>query len=233
MDNDKISYADLWCGKSSHFRIAFQADEFNFEENNLEASTTGDAIKFISKVVNKRAPAHSIPIITLEVPAIDPVDIEDSCLPLVFINSIDIETGAGGNNFASGLHFDTYKRGVRTGGTPIGREQTQTSVSDKILNSNLIGEIPRNSSRRRSYEKIMPFNGYYDRTGFNMPVHMQPFPTEDGKFLPLGLNPITNEYTPVGSHIDPAKVYQQCENLFSENVYNGVPVSSTYPVRGW
>ena len=66
-----------------------------------------------------------------------------------------------------------------------------------------------------------------------MPVHMQPFPTEDGKFLPLGLNPATNEYTPVGSHIDPAKVYQQCENLFSENVYNGVPVSSTYPVRGW
>lgn len=230
LSNNRFDYASLWCGKSSHFRISFQASSFDFDKDNLDISSTGDAVRFISQSVHKRSPAHSIPIITLEVPALDTLTMEASCLPHVFINKIDIEAGAGNNNFASGLNFNSYKRGINTGGDPIGRASTETNVSDKILNSTFVGNIPRNSSRRRSFEKIMPFNGYYDRTGFNMPVGFDM--SSDLSGIPLGLIPKSMTYTPVSSYINLPPVWAYCENLSSDNSYYEYDVSNTQNIRG-
>ena len=230
LNNNRFSYADLWCGKSSHFRISFSASEFNFEETGLGVSNTGDAIDFIGKTVFDRAPAHSIPIITLEVPAVDPFDLEDDCLPIVTIDSVDIEVGAGKNIFASGLNFNAYKRDVNTGAQPLTRAATSTSVSNRIRSSTATGNLPRNSARRRSTEKLMAFNGYYDRTGFNMPVTM----TMDGSFsgIPLGLVPSSISYAPIENHVQVSGVWAQCEGFNSNNSYFGFNVSDAQNCRG-
>lgn len=230
LNNSRFNYADLWCGKSSHFRISFSASEFNFDDKTLDDTNTGDAIAFISQSVFKRSPAHSIPIITLEIPAIDPFALEDNCLPYVKIDRIEIEAGAGANNLASGLYFNRYKRGINPNGSVFGREATQTSVYDKVTNSNFISTVPRNSSRRRSFEKIMPFNGYYDRTGFNMPVGMSM--DSDLSGIPLGLVPSSLTYTPITSHVNVPDIWAQCENLSSLNSYYEYDVSNTQNCRG-
>ena len=77
---------------------------------------------------------------------------------------------AGNNTFTSGLFFNSYMRGVRSDGDVFPRSDTQSLVTSRFLSASSVDSIPRNTSRRRSFEKIMPFNGYYDRTGFNMPV---------------------------------------------------------------
>lgn len=230
LNNDRFDYASLWCGKSSHFRIAFQASEFDFDKGGLDISSTGDAVRFISQSVSKRAPAHSIPIITLEVPATDNFELESSCLPHVKIDSLDIEVGAGSNNFASGIFLNSYKRGLNTTGAPLGRSDTQSLITNKLINVSSIGTVPRNTSRRRSFEKIMPFNGYYDRTGFNMPVGFDMSKELSG--IPLGLIPSSLQYTPVSSHIDLPAIWSYCENLSSNNTYYEYDVSNTQNIRG-
>jgi len=235
LNDNRFDYASLWSGKSSHFKLVLNASEFDFTKENLDSIEGGDAVNFVSQAVAKSSPAHAIPLISLEVSAnpdyLTPSD--DCLLPIVYFPREEIEVAAGNNTFASGIFLDTYKRGINTGGDAIGRAATQSLVSPQLLDVSSIGSVSRNTSRRRDYSKIMPFEGYYDRTGFNMPVPKQNYPTENSDFLPLGLNPSSNQYVPVGSHLDVADVYAQCENLFSDNVYNGVAVSSTYPVRGW
>ena len=230
LNNDRFDYASLWCGKSSHFRIAFQASEFDFDKGNLDISSTGDAVRFISQSVFRRAPAHSIPIITLEVPATDNFELESSCLPHVRIDSTEIEVGAGANSFVSGIYFNSYKRDVNTDGSALSRADTFSLVNSKLLNISSIGNVARNTSRRRSYEKIMPLNGYYDRTGFNMPVGFDM--SKDLSGIPLGLVPSSLQYTPVSSHINLPAIWAQCEGLSSNNSYYEYDVSNTQNVRG-
>lgn len=234
LNDNRFDYASLWSGKSSHFKLVLQASEFDFTKKGLDSIEGGDAVNFVSESVAKSAPAHAIPLISLEVSA-DPdrITMGDTHLPIVYFPSEEIDIAAGNNLLTSGIYLNTYKRGINTDGNVIGKSATQSLVSPELDGVSSIDDVPRNTSRRRNYEKIMPFEGYYDRTGFNMPVPKQNYPTENSEFLPLGLNPSSNQYVPVGSHLDVADIYKQCENLFSNNVYNGVAVSSTYPVRGW
>lgn len=234
INNKNINYASLWSGKSSHFKLMLSATEFDFTKTDLRDTDSRDAIGVVSKALRTAAPAHAIPLLTLEV-SDDPdqFNFSEDCLPLVSLPREEIDVAAGNNTFASGIFLNTYKRGINTAGAPIGRSATESLVSPELIGVSSIGDVPRNTSRRRNYAKIMPFEGYYDRTGFNMPIPDQNYPTADGDFLPLGLNVSSNEYVPVGSHLNVADVYKQCENLNSKNVYNGVSVSSTYPIRGW
>ena len=234
LNDNRFDYASLWSGKSSHFKLVLQASEFDFTKKGLDSIDGGDAVNFISESVAKAAPAHAIPLISLEVSA-DPdrITMGDTHLPIVYFPSEEIDIAAGNNVLASGIYLNTYKRGINTDGNVIGKSATESLVSPELYGVSSIGDVSRNTSRRRNYEKIMPFEGYYDRTGFNMPVPKQNYPTENSKFIPLGLNLSSLEYTPVVDHVNLSGVWAQCENLFSNNVYNGVAVSSTYPVRGW
>ena len=132
--------------------------------------------------------------------------------------------------FASGIYLNTYKRGINTNGNVIGRSATQSLVSPELIDVSSLGSVPRNSSRRRSYEKIMPFEGYYDRTGFNMPVSFDMASGLSG--IPLGLVPSSLSYTPVSSHINLPAIWSQCESLSSDNSYYEYDVSNTQNVRG-
>lgn len=234
LSDNRFDYASLWSGKSSHFKLVLEASEFDFNKTNLNGIESGDAVNFISQAVSKVSPAHAIPVISLEVSAdADTLSFDPDLLPVVYFPREEIDVGAGNNTFASGIFLNTYKRGINPNGNVVGRGATESLVSPELVNVSSIGSVPRNTSRRRNYAKVMPFEGYYDRTGFNMPVPKQNYPTENQEFIPLGLNLSSCEYVPVTDHINVSGVWAQCENLFSNNVYNGVAVSSTYPVRGW
>jgi hypothetical protein len=142
----------------------------------------------------------------------------------------EIVVAAGNNTFASGIYLNTYKRGINTEGNVIGKSATQSLVSPELVNVSSIGSVPRNTSRRRSYEKIMPFNGYYDRTGFNMPVGFDMASGLSG--IPLGLIPSSLTYAPVTDHINLPNIWSQCENLSSNNSYYEYDVSNTQLIRG-
>jgi hypothetical protein len=147
----------LWSGKSSHFKLVLEASEFDFTKRDLSRTDSADALSFIAQAVNKFCPAHSIPIITLEVSAgPDNVGIESSCLPHVYFDREEIDVGAGNNTFASGIYLNTYKRGINPDGNVIGRSATQSLVSPELIDVSSIGAVSRNTSRRRSLEKIIP-----------------------------------------------------------------------------
>lgn len=231
LNDNRFDYASLWSGKSSHFKILLNASEFDFTKRGYNDADSQDAITVLSRAVKQNAPAHSIPILTLEVSGeADRFGFEASALPHVYFDRQEIDVGAGNNTFASGIFLNTYKRGINTGGNVIGRSATQSSVSPQLLNVSSLGSVPRNAARRRSYEKIMPFNGYYDRTGHNMPVGFDMASGLSG--IPLGFIPDTLSYTPVSSYINLPPIWSQCEGLNSNNTYHGYDVSNTQNIRG-
>ena len=231
LNDNRFDYASLWSGKSSHFKLVLEASDFDFSKKNLNTTGTGDAVQFASQAVGKTAPAHSIPLISLEVSAgPDNLSFEASALPHIYQDREQIKVAAGNNTFTSGLFFNSYMRGVRSDGDVFPRSDTQSLVTSRFLSASSIDSIPRNTSRRRSFEKIMPFNGYYDRTGFNMPVSFGA--SSEPSAIPLGLIPSSLSYTPVSSHINLPPIYAQCEDLNSINSYFEYDVSNTQNTRG-
>jgi hypothetical protein len=231
LSDNRFDYASLWSGKSSHFKLLLNASEFDFTKEGYNDTDSQDAITVVAKAVRENAPAHSIPIFTLEVSGdADSFGFEASAIPYVYLDREEIVAGAGKNTFASGIHFDTYKRGINTGGNVVGRSATQSLVSPEILAATDLGAVPRNTARRRSYEKVMPFNGYYDRTGFNMPVGFDMASGLSG--IPLGLIPSSLTYTPVSSYLNLPDIWSQCEGLNSNNTYYEYDVSNTQNIRG-
>jgi len=231
INDQRFEYASLWSGKSSHFKLVLDASEYDFTKKNLDSVDTGDAVTFAARAVAKNSPAHSIPLISLEVSAApDRFEFEASSIPYVYLDSEELEAGAGTNRISTGIILNTYKRGINTGGNVIGRSATQSLVSPQLVNVSDTGSVFRNTARRRSYEKIMPFNGYYDRTGFNMPVSFDMAASLSG--IPLGLIPSSLSYQTVSSHVNLPPIWSQCEGLGSNNSYYQYDVSNTQNVRG-
>ena len=231
-NSKKVDYLSLWSGKSSHFKLAVNASAYDFTRRGLITTDTGDAVVIASQMVRKFAPAHSIPLISLEISgSYDTATLDDPYhLPLLMLNLHEINAGANSNYWVSGLNINSYKRDVNTGGNVVTREDTETIVSPALLNATQLGNLERRSSRRRSYQNIMPFHGYYDRTGFNMPTTFEMDETLSG--LPLGLIPDKGTFVPVSSHINLPPVWDQCEGLTSKNSYNDYDVSNTMAARG-
>tara|TARA_Y100001937_G_scaffold37513_1_gene53496 strand:- start:12843 stop:16748 length:3906 start_codon:yes stop_codon:yes gene_type:complete len=231
INNKDITYAPLWSGKSSHFKLVLDSSEFDFNKKDLKSISSGDVVPFAAKAISKFAPAHSIPLISLEVSASpDKFIFEDNCLPHIYLDGVELDKGAGGNRLASGIFFNSYKRGINSDGVVVDRKDLQSLVSPKFINLSAIGDIPRITARRKSFEKVMPFNGYYDRTGFNMPVSFDSSSGLSG--IPLGLVPSSLSYTPVTSHINLPPIWNQCQNLNSNNTFFEYDVSNTQNIRG-
>jgi hypothetical protein len=230
--NDKrFEYTSLWSGKSSHFKLVLDASEFDFAKKGLDSTLSQDAVTVVSKAVRNSAPAHSIPLISLEVSGdSDVLSLSGDILPLVWMDRVEVDAGAGRNNYSTALVLGSYKRGVNESGTVIGRSATKNSVTPEILASVTATDLDRNSARRRSYEKVMPFNGYYDRTGFNMPIGFGVSGDLTPKYT-LGLVPSSNTFVPVSSHLSLPDIWDQCEGLQSTNTYYEYAVSNTISAR--
>jgi len=233
LNDNRFDYASLWSGKSSHFKLVLSASEFDFTKKNLDDIDSQDALNFVSRATSKVTPAHAIPLITLDVSGEpDTFSFESgSALPIVYIDREEIDVAAGQNILTSGIHFKAYKRGLNPDGEPLSRSATQSLASTRSFV--VSGPFPRNTARRRSYEKVMPFNGYYDRTGFNMPVDFNMASGAlEASAIPLGLIPSSLTYAPVSSHVNLPDIWQQCEGPNSINSYYQYNVSNAPLTRG-
>jgi len=178
--------------------------------------------------------------------------------------------GAG----VSAFHYGGLRRGGSN--SPGYREMKRENVNKlHLINSGLIvakvpahenasviagGGIvkaPRNTFRRRNYRSLLPAKGYYDRTGFNMPISWDPSTVEfsyvggtngaggvyehlfsntnEGSgfgFLPLGYIASAGYFAPIDDYTNLPEVYKKCEGLKSPNIFSGVVTSSTFPCRG-
>jgi hypothetical protein len=135
---------------------------------------------------------------------------------------------------ASAIAMSTYKRGLTvTSVSTFGRGDVD-SISDSLLSSSAtVAILPRRAFRRRDFKNILPKDGFYDRTGFNMPVALLDYNLNDNNFFPLGLVPSSLQYVPIPDYNNIPAIYNICETMDSTSIYSGVAVSNTYPVRGW
>ena len=161
----------------------------------------------------------------------------------------------------SAVHIDGWRRGGRNA---AGRQILRSDVNKVHLihsgivrepavseNANGVGgvvEVGRNTIRRRNYKNLLPTKGYYDRTGFNMPIswdsstieysylgggnHDTDITGSGFGFLPLGLIASAGYYAPIDDYMNLPLVYKKCEHLNSPNIFSGVVTSSTFPCRG-
>ena len=229
LTSKNFDYTSLWSGKSSHFKLVFDASEFDFSNTDASDIESVDAIQIASDIVNEFSPAHSIPLISLQLSSVDSQISSDTSLPIIDLKTAELlETSQQQSNYyTSGLHLNTYKRN-NTSGNKFGRNSLNNVENTFFTSKSPTGAIPRNSIRRRSYEKIMPMYGYYDRTGFNMPVSFDMLASLSG--FPLGYIPSSLSFKSVSNVFALPDIYSKCINT-SSNIY-GYPISATLKCRG-
>ena len=232
LNDTKFEYVSLWSGKSSHFKLVFDASEFDFLKTGVDLGDTDsqDAFFIASKITNKMAPAHSIPLVSLELSTSDTLDYTASMLPLVALDKVEVDPIANRNYVLSGLVLGSYKRGIEPNGVEVKRGDNYNLYTDAYLGAVESNILSRNTLRRRSLEKVMPLNGYYDRTGFNMPVSY--YMTSSLSGLPLGFIPSSCEYEDITDYVNLPEVYSRCQTISSTNSFNGFAVSDALHTRG-
>jgi len=173
----------------------------------------------------------------------------------------------------SGFHYGGTRRGGSN--SPGYRAMRRENVNQlHLINSGLVVDkvpesenasggivmAPRNAIRRRNYKSLLPTKGYYDRTGFNMPISWDSSTVEfsyvggtsgtgndaeatnnlftnlnEGSgfgFLPLGYIASAGYFASIDDYTNLPSVYGRCEDLNSPNIFSGVVTSSTFPCRG-
>ena len=239
ISNTKSEYLGLWNGKSSHFKLLLEASGFDFNKTSLEADSS-ETVKIVAQTAKEFSPAHAIPDVMLLINAQENYNNSHTVANFVNINKVEQAAllTASSNGFAmfgnTALAMSTYKRGLTTTSVAtFGRGDVDSLVDTLISPNGTTANIPRRAHRRRNLKNIIPKDGFYDRTGFNMPVSLQDYSIGDDTFLPLGFVPSSLQYVPITDYNNIPAIYNICENLNSSSVYNGVAVSNTYPVRGW
>jgi hypothetical protein len=239
ISNSRPEYFPLWNAKSSYFKVTFDASSFDFSKDSLEADSS-ETLKIASKAAQRFSPAHAIPEVLLRANEEDDYDFNYTVAQFVNLERVThgglAASSAGLSKFGtSGIVISNYKRGITPSSTPtFGRGQVDSLV-DSILNPQgaSISALPRRAFRRRNLKNILPKDGFYNRTGFNMPVSPQDYNLTDNNFFPLGLIPSSMQYVPIPDYNNIPAIYNICENMNSSSVYSGLAVSNTYPVRGW
>ena len=276
--SNKVHMLPLWSGKSSHFKFIMAADSFDFAKNSfthdskwapsyaakvtkdfapahsipesrLEASGT-DYMEFSGTtkwIINpsKSESYEGSAFTVIESPA-------GSDASSQYPNFL---AGAG----VSAVHINGWRRGGRFDSREILRNSVNrlhlihsgtvnSSASENANGTGGIVEAPRNNIRRRNYKNTLPTKGYYDRTGFNMPISWDSSTIEysysgAGKLatsatwaglgmIPLGYIASGGYYQPINDFSSIPGVYKNCEHLDSPNTFSGVDTSNTFPCRG-
>lgn len=238
--NTRSEYLPLWSGKSSHFSLVFEASSFDFNKVSLEADA-GEAMKIAARAAREFSPAHSIPEVMAYLRSEDDYNLSSN--PSFNYGRMDkvdsaslLTSSSGGFSMygASALVMATYKRGLTpTSVNSFSRTDVDTITDSLVSPGGAIASLPRRAHRRRSLKNVLPKDGFYDRTGFNMPVSFQDYTVSNPNFIILGLIPSSLTYVTIPEYSSIPQIYSICENINSQNSYSGIIVSSTYPIRGW
>lgn len=249
ISNTKSQYLSLWGGKSSHFDLHLSAASQSYS---TKKSTTETSLGIYNSLLglNRTIPAHAIPRVKVFLDTTDNISNFLYACPTLFQISKDLVTSSTAVNAWDGSGVDMndflaeFGLGHGLSSTSISRHYVD-SISDPLVygrgDTSKGAYVPRNSLRRRNLYTNLPRNGFFDRTGFNMPnsyaasTFDQFSEVSGGGALTLGYNysgcefqtPFINGYV---SSLHP--VWQSCETSTSTRSYFGVPSSGTFPWRG-
>jgi len=239
ISNNRVEYLSLWNGKSSHFQVLLDTSSFDFGKSSLEADSK-DVLSIVSQTIKDFSPAKTVPDVIARTSTEDSYQgtFDEDVIPIVSVGKSDYaqvsySSGAVFAGYAaSALAMSSYKRGITpTSVETFGRTSVDSIIDPLTSPGGVTAILPRRSHRRRDFKFILPKEGFYDRSGFNMPIAFQGF--NIGDFFPLGLIPSSLQYVPIPDYTNIPPIYSKCENLSSSSIYNEVAVSNTYPVRGW
>ena len=223
VDGDKkFEYASLWNGKSSHFKLILDAADFNFDSEDEYSVSSGLAMQRAAEIVHKFSPAHAIPLINLQLSSVDTATFSEDNLPII---NIDKEDPLSLNLQSSGAYINSYKRTYNTTGVSWTREDLLRLMSTATTVTN----VPRNTLRRKNYEMVMPKDGYYDHTGFNMPMSWS---NDALSGMILGFIPSSLSFQSISSVHNLPAVYSRCQTLNSSASFYGYNVSNTIACMG-
>jgi hypothetical protein len=258
ISNKNSEYLPLWNGKSSHFKIFLNIDDFTFVRDSLLINSV-EGLRILNEIIDEFSPAHAVKQLYFRLNDSDFVRYQNTSLPLIFYNQsenygLDDSDTLGFTNYElSGSLIKSYKRGDVTNYNLVSRDSVD-SLQDIFLSGTATLQ-PRKSFRRRNFENLLNLEGVYTRTGFNMPTTFKGTVQENSLdsslgFLPLGLIPSSQQYVLVtGSSLviptsperlgrsyetwrDIPRIYSICEGLNSTSVFSGLEVSNTFPCRG-
>jgi len=239
ISNKKTEYLPLWNGKSSHFKLFFDIDEFNFKDTDFVFNTR-EGMRTLGKLLDDFTPIHAINQLMIRTSATDNFVVKDRVLSLLSVDVKDhpelnnSDNFSFGNTEVSGHSLNFYKRGKSLPYNVVSRTSVD-SIVDSLMQTSAIA-VPRKSFRRRNFKATMSNFGYYSRTGFNMPTTFENYVKENSYsslgFLPLGLIPSSQQYVNIPDYDRLPPIYTQCEGLYSSSIYSGLAVSNTFPCRG-
>lgn len=238
--NNKLEYLPLWNGKSSHYKVLLDVSNFNFIKDSLEADSK-EALAILAQTIQNFSPAKSIPEIYARANMEDSHDTSMIISQSINLDKIDYPqikyskmAGIAGYQL-SALAMSTYKRGLTATSVPSFSRTSVDSLIDSLISpSGTTALLPRRNHRRRNFKFTLPKQGFYDRTGFNMPISYQTYLGDPARsFFPLGLIPSSQCYVSIPDYNNIPPIYSRCENLNSSSIYSGLAVSNTFPVRGW
>jgi hypothetical protein len=242
-----INYLSLWNGKSSHFKIVFNASSFDFT-NRLAKHNTGRGVQQVLRTLDQVIPAHSIPEAILDVSSVAdgpaPEIASKTCTRMSPYTSVS----DGYYDASTSLHgFGACATDVGADRTTFKRSEVDSSYESRFTRNNFLS-LPRNAIRRRSFKSSLPLQGVTLRDGKGTPGNVSlsavGFTSSIG-CMPLGFVPSAMSFESVPLKSDPAfgfgnlldtsaisEVWGICENLHSSNTYFEVDTSNTFPSRG-
>lgn len=229
-ENSKVDYLGLWSADSSHFNLDLIASSFTYDNRSIITSSTL-ALQEAVRAINAFTPAHSIPDINLITDENDYAEYSEKQNLQANYSLVEYYPGSGTvpGFYSSGLNMSSL-------GRTFGRNSVNDFTDAVMSASGAIGNLPRNSIRRRSLHYVLPREEIYTRTGWNAPLALQPSTTENSLsnlgYLPLGYIPSADEFVDIPVISSIPDIYSKCENLSSSSIYSGVSVSNTYPSRG-
>ena len=248
---DPVSLLSMWNGKSSHFLMSFDSSTFDWQSQQLTATSKYGLTKVL-KVIDQVIPAHAIPEVFLTVSSVaDGLDaLTDNDCREWRPNFTDLYEGSSTVTTGFGTcAVDMEALAIANGIPAKGFKRSQANnINDALLSGTTYKAAPRNSLRRRNYHNLLPETKMFTRLGRNNPGSLElssPFYSSSVGYLPLGFMPSAlkfkevatrqNDYEfGVGTLLDTPNldgVWDICMNLTSASSTFGYAVSNTFASR--
>lgn len=164
-DKQKTKILPIWNGKSSTFNLSLDASSFEFDKFSFLVGST-EGLKSILKAVSNFSPAHSIPDIDLTLSDEDLMGYEESINQAIDFPLADLFTAStvmAGFNYI-GLQMSSLGR--------IFHRDAVSNLSASVFSTgSSFSNLKRNTLRRRNHRHLLPKEGWFNRTGFDMPTH--------------------------------------------------------------
>ena len=238
-NTDHMSLFDFYNSKSSHVFVQLDANSFDFTYKDFNG--LGDsAINVISDLFHRFAPFHVALRIYLLHSFDDTKDTTDLFCLVVDQDVDEHNSTVLNSNSVSGF---TWVSGLGLSSTNIRKEYGRLIPTTSGV---FIGNLNRTNFRRRNYKNVIPIISSR-RNGLSNPIGMTQYSLSAIKdsdlyntthFMAKGFNYSSQDYNDVTGSV--SSVWDTSNNISIgrawitdvSNVYNGIPVSSTWPIRG-